>query len=70
MKVEHLDDPYAEWLEIMMDAAHAEPELAAIVNAWGASIEHFGAGLPHMSVTEAGRELWFLGLPFLPTEDA
>ncbi len=70
LKVEQLDDPYAAWLEIMMDAAHAEPELAAIVNAWGASIEHFGTGLPHMSVTEAGRELWFLGLPFLPTEDS
>ncbi len=70
VKVEHLDDPYAAWLEIMMDAAHAESELAAIVNAWGASIEHFGSGLPHMPVTEAGRELWFLGLPFFPTEDA
>ena len=66
--VEPLTNPMGDWMDIMQDPEHAHPELAAIVNGWNGAIEHFGANMAHMPLTEAGLEMDFLGFPFLPTE--
>lgn len=58
------DEDFAEWISIMTSKDHAVNEFQAIIQAWGLSIENFGAGLSHMPLEEMAAELSALGYPF------
>lgn len=58
------DKDFADWMSLMTDKDHAVNEFQAIIQAWGLSIENFGAGLSHMPLEEMAAELSALGYPF------
>jgi hypothetical protein len=59
------DKDFADWMSLMTDKDHAVNEFQAIIQAWGLSIENFGAGLSHMPLEEMDAELSGVCSPFL-----
>lgn len=58
---------FDEWFSIVTDEDHVGADFAAIVQAWGGSIE-MSPMLPNMPIDEAGAELGTLGFPYLRIE--